>query len=417
MKTASIALDTIGCKLNQAESEALTRELRNAGYRVVPAGQKADVYILNTCTVTHIADRKARHLLRMAHRRNPDALIIAIGCYVKRALQELISIDGVGLAIEGKQNQNLVDLIKEAGYLPSNVHEQSYASRTRAMLKIQQGCSQNCLYCIVPQTRGKEISVPASQVLTEVDQLINDGFKEIVLTGTHIGAHDDLTDLVKRILENTRIERLRLSSLQPSDITPSLLELWQDKRLCRHIHLPLQSGGDMILKQMGRRYTTSDFENTVNRLRDAIPDIAVTTDIIVGFPKESAAEFEESYDFCRRMKFANLHVFTYSPRPNTPAATMKDLSPQIKKERSSRMLELAAELSQKFNSRYIGQTMLVLWESKNGKYIEGLTDNYIRVFAESKKDLSNQILAAKLTSIRKNGLTGELLDSYQHPSR
>jgi threonylcarbamoyladenosine tRNA methylthiotransferase MtaB len=408
MKSASIALDTIGCKLNQAESEALARELHMAGYKVVPAGQKADVYILNTCTVTHIADRKARHLLRMAHRRNPDALIIAVGCYAKRASSELKDIDGVKLVVEDKQNQNLIDLIAKAGYLPDNANLPNYQFRTRAMLKIQQGCSQNCSYCIVPQTRGKEISVPTAQVLNDVESLINSGFKEIVLTGTHIGAHDNLQNLIEQILDNTAIERLRLSSLQPSDITPSLLALWHDERLCRHIHLPLQSGSDMILKQMGRRYSTDDFENAVNLLRKTIPEIAITTDIIVGFPDETDEQFEQSYDFCRRMEFANMHVFTYSPRPNTPASAMKDLSPQIKKERSNRMLKLAKELSHKFNHRFIGQTMLVLWEVKNGKYTEGLTDNYIRVFTESNENLSNQILPAKLASIYKNGLMGEL---------
>ncbi|MFC1998039.1 tRNA (N(6)-L-threonylcarbamoyladenosine(37)-C(2))-methylthiotransferase MtaB [Chloroflexota bacterium] len=410
MKTASIALGTIGCKLNQAESEALARELHMAGYRVVPADQKADVYILNTCTVTHIADRKARHLLRMAHRRNSNALIIAVGCYAKRAPEELRDIDGVGLVIEDKQNQHLVDLITEAGYLPNAKVEPIHPFRTRAMLQIQQGCSQNCSYCIVPQTRGKELSVPTAQVLNDVNSLINDGFKEIVLTGTHIGAHDNLQDLIERILDKTHIERLRLSSLQPADITQSLIALWGDKRLCRHIHLPLQSGSDTILEKMGRRYSTSDFANTVNLLRKTIPEIAITTDIIVGFPDETDEQFEQNYSFCRRMEFANLHVFTYSPRPNTSASAMKDLSPQIKKERSNKMLDLAKELSYKFNNRFIGQTMLVLWEVENGKYTEGLSDNYIRVFIESKKNLSNQILPAKLTSIYKNGLMGELVD-------
>jgi len=411
MKTVSIALDTIGCKLNQAESDALARDLVEAGYRVIPPDQKADIYILNTCTVTHIADRKARHLLRMAHRRNPDALIIATGCYAKRASKELKDINGVGMVVEDKQNKNLIELITEAGYLPHDKCEPSYSFRTRAMLKIQQGCNRKCSYCIVPQTRGPEFSISEAQVLNEVDALVSSGFKEIVLTGTHIGSHDDLEKLVQQILRSSQIKRLRLSSLQPTDITPSLLNLWKDERLCRHIHLPLQSGSDGVLTRMERWYTTSEFENAVNAARKAVPEISITTDIIVGFPDESDAEFEQSYDFCERMKFANLHVFTYSPRPNTPASTMKDLSPQTKKERSNRMLKLASKLSPKFNSRYIGQTMLVLWESKNGKYTEGFSDNYIRVFTGSKTNLSNQILPAKLVSSYKNGLMGELVNS------
>ena len=408
MNAVSIAVDTIGCKLNQAESDALARDLIVAGYRVIPSDQKADIYILNTCTVTHIADRKARHLLRMAHRRNPEALIIATGCYAKRASKELKGIDGMGIVIEDKQNQNLIELVAKAGYLPHDKCESSYSFRTRAMIKIQQGCNRKCAYCIVPQTRGPELSNPIVQILNEVKHLTDDGFKEIVLTGTHIGSHDDLEKLVQQILENSQIKRLRLSSLQPADITPSLLKLWQDERLCRHIHLPLQSGSDSVLVRMGRWYSTSDFKNAVHLARKGIPEISITTDVIVGFPGESDTEFEQSYDFCRRTEFANLHVFTYSPRPNTFASTMKDLSPQIKKGRSIKMLKLAEKLSQDYKNRFIGQTMLVLWESKTGRFMEGLTDNYIRVFAPATKNLSNELLPAKLVSSYKSGLMGEL---------
>ncbi len=408
MNAVSIAVDTIGCKLNQAESDALARDLIVAGYRVIPSDQKADIYILNTCTVTHIADRKARHLLRMAHRRNPEALIIATGCYAKRASKELKGIDGMGIVIEDKQNQNLIELVAKAGYLPHDKCESSYSFRTRAMIKIQQGCNRKCAYCIVPQTRGPELSNPIVQILNEVKHLTDDGFKEIVLTGTHIGSHDDLEKLVQQILENSQIKRLRLSSLQPADITPSLLKLWQDERLCRHIHLPLQSGSDSVLVRMGRWYSTSDFKNAVHLARKGIPEISITTDVIVGFPGESDTEFEQSYDFCRRTEFANLHVFTYSRRPNTFASTMKDLSPQIKKGRSIKMLKLAEKLSQDYKNRFIGQTMLVLWESKTGRFMEGLTDNYIRVFAPATKNLSNELLPAKLVSSYKSGLMGEL---------
>jgi len=410
MNTASIALDTIGCKLNQAESDALTREFLNAGYHMVSPDKKTDVYILNTCTVTHVADRKARHLLRLARRRNPNALVIAIGCYTKRAYQEIKNIDGVNLVVDDHQNQNLVGLIAEAGYRPKSTAEPNRPFRTRAMLKMQQGCNRHCSYCIVPQTRGKELSIPATKVLNEVGHLIEDGFKEIVLTGTHIGAHDDLVSLVEQILEKTQIERIRLSSLQPADITPSLLKLWQDERLCRHMHLPLQSGSDTVLSRMGRWYSTADFENAVNLARKSIPEISITTDIIVGFPGENEAEFEQSCDFCRRIGFANLHVFTYSPRPNTLAASMKDLSSQTKKERSTKMLKLAKKLSHGFNNRFIGQTMLVLWESKTGSHAEGLTDNYIRVFTKNSGNLSNRLLPTKLVSSYKNGLMGELSD-------
>ena len=408
MKSASIALDVIGCKLNQAESESLSRDLIKAGYRTVSPDKKADVYILNTCTVTHVADRKARHLLRMAHRRNPDALIIATGCYAVRAAGELEDIEGVGLVTIEKRNQRIIDMIANAGYIPDGTEEPGRRLRTRAMLKIQQGCSKRCSYCIVPHARGKEVSIPAAKVLDDVKALIKDGYKEVVLTGTHIGSRDDIEDLVQRILYETDIDRLRLSSLEPADITLSLIKLWRNKRLCRHIHLPLQSGSDAVLKRMGREYSTSDYTKAVDLIRQSVPDCSVTTDMIVGFPQESDSEFEESYHFCKSMCFANLHVFTYSPRPGTPAAALPDLSPQTKKARSTKMLQLAKELSNHFRGRYIGQTMLVLWEEKTGRYYEGFTDNYIRAFTESRCNLANTILPVELTANYRNGLMGRL---------
>ncbi|MBT3362239.1 MAG: tRNA (N(6)-L-threonylcarbamoyladenosine(37)-C(2))-methylthiotransferase MtaB [Chloroflexi bacterium] len=411
MKTASIAIQTLGCKLNQAESESLARQFTQAGYVIVSPNQNADVYILNTCTVTHIADRKARHFLRLAHRRNPDALVIAIGCYAQNDAETIGDIDGVSMVINNHQEQNLVDVVAQAGYLPCDNNLASGRFRTRAMLKIQSGCTQNCTYCIVPQVRGSEQSVPASQVLSEIKKLINSGFREIVLTGTHVGAHENIVELIDKIVK-TNISRLRLSSLKINDITPSLLELWRDERICRHIHLPLQSGSNTVLKRMGRGYTTADFEDAVTIARKAIPSLSVTTDIIVGFPGETDAEFRQSYDFCQRMEFADIHVFPYSPRPYTVAAQMPDkTSPQVKKKRSNQMLELAKELSYNFRNKFIGQTMLVLWESVNGTYTEGFTDNYIKIYTKSLTNITNQIQEAKLTKHYKNGLIGELVNS------
>jgi len=413
-----VALDTVGCKLNQAEVEFLARKLAEAGYRLVSPTDRADIYILNTCTVTHIADRKSRHLLRLAHRRNPEARLIATGCYAQRAPRELAQIDGVDLVLDNEQKPHLLRLLEQSGCLdrpvlaqPDSSHHKGF--RTRAFIKVQDGCNRFCAYCIVPLVRGREKSLPVEHVVTEVKQRIADGYKEVVLTGTEIGAYNcdgnDLRKLLEHILAETEVTRLRLSSLQPQEISPELIGLWHDKRLCRHFHLSLQSGSDSVLSRMKRRYSISEYQQSVASIRAMMPEAAITTDLIVGFPGETEDEFGESYDLCRQMEFARIHVFPYSPRKETLAALMPgQVNERVKKQRSGKMLALAKESAQNFHQRFLGETMPVLWEKQSDGIWSGLTDNYIKVYTKSDKDLTNQLLPVKLVKINGDGVWGKL---------
>ena len=404
-----VALDTLGCKLNQAETELLAKQFAQAGYKLVSPADEADVYILNTCTVTHIADRKSRHLLRQAHGRNPGALLIATGCYAERVPQELDRIEGVNLVLGNEQKSHLLQLLEESGYIGSPTCIQRGAGdsyyngfRTRAFIKVQDGCNSFCYYCIVPLVRGSEKSLPVDQVVAEVRHRIANGYKEVVLTGVKIGSYDydgvNLKGLLEHILAETDVTRLRLSSLQPQEISPELIGLWRDNRLCRHFHLSLQSGSDGVLNRMKRRYSISDYQRAVSLIRALVPGAAITTDIIVGFPGETSTEFEHSLNFCEQMGFARIHVFPYSPRGETQSSQMPEpVGTQVKKERSQRMLTLARESIQSFSRQFLGKTMPVLWEKRTGDDLwSGLTDNYIRVYTRSNKDLTNELLPVKL---------------------
>jgi len=413
-----VALDTVGCKLNQAETQLLARQFAGAGYRLVPADDEADVYILNTCTVTHVADRRCRQRLRLAHRRNPGGVVVAIGCYAERAGNELVQIEGVDLVLGNGEKSDLVRRLEESGYLSCPSYSQGGATiadfRTRAFIKVHDGCNSSCAYCIVPLVRGSEKSIPAGQVVGEVGQRVAEGYKEVVLTGTKIGLyrHDgvNLVGLLQRILTETGVERLRLSSLQPREISPELIGLWHDKRLCRHFHLSLQSGSDGVLRRMKRGYTIDGYQRAVALIRDMVPEAAITTDIIVGFPGETEAEFNDSYELCRQMGFARIHVFPYSPRSGTQAAGMPErVGERVKWERSHKMLALAQESARSFRKGFLGKTMVVLWEKQAGGVWTGLTDNYIKVYAESSEDLTNKLLPVRLMEIKGDGVWGEVL--------
>ncbi len=415
-----VALDSLGCKLNQAETQLLARQFADAGYRLVSPADEADVYILNTCTVTHIADRKSRHWLRLAHRRNPDALLVATGCYAQRAPQELARIEGIDLVSGNEQKPHLLQLLEETGRLncPACVQGDLTSSsridfRTRAFIKVQDGCNNLCSYCIVPLVRGREKSLPVDQVVGEVRHRVANGYKEVVLTGVKIGSYSDngvnLKGLLEHTLAETDVARLRLSSLQPQEISSELVALWGDNRLCRHFHLSLQSGNDSVLRRMKRRYSISDYLQSVSLIRALVPEAAITTDVIVGFPGETSAEFEQSYKLCQKLGFARIHVFPYSPREGTQASQMPEqVEGKVKKQRSQRMLTLAKESAQNFSRQFLGKTMPVLWEKQSGDGIwSGHTDNYIKVYTKNNKDLTNKVLPVKLTKVSGDGVWGE----------
>jgi threonylcarbamoyladenosine tRNA methylthiotransferase MtaB len=422
-----IALTTLGCKVNQAETDVLSRRFAAAGFQLASFDAAADVYILNTCTVTHIADRKARQLLRQARRRNPQALVVATGCYATTDADALGAIRGLGLVVPNSQKAELVALVTErlaeTAAEPVATAAGVPAGRTRALVKVQDGCDNFCAYCIVPFARGKPVSMGLDQAVTQVAALASEGYQEAVLTGVHLGlwgrdlpAHDmdstglDLAALVRAILRQTAIPRLRLSSIEPQDFTPGFLDLWPDRRLCRHLHLPLQSGCEATLRRMGRRYTAAGFAQMVGQVRAAIPGVAITTDMIAGLPGESEAEFAESLAFAKEQGFARIHVFKFSPRRGTRAATMPGQVPeQAKTARSQALSALSAAGSRAFREQFVGDNVDVLWEERlepgragNSGVWAGLTDNYIRVLMPSDEDLWNRV-----TSVRMVGLEGE----------
>ena len=435
----TVAIQTHGCKLNQADSSALARQFREAGYRVVGRAAEADIYVLNTCTVTATADAKARQALRAARRANPAALVVAAGCYPQRAAAELAQMPAVSLVVGNAEKGDLVSLVTAAHRERLNEDGQSLPFRSagdhptlapapgrlpegsRSMVKIQEGCDQVCAYCIVPKVRGRERSIPPALLLEQIGERVAEGYREVVLTGTQLGTYGfdipgiDLAGLLRRILAETGVARLRVSSLQPQEIGPELLRLWQeDSRLCPHFHLPLQSGNDAILRAMRRRYDTGRFADTVALIRRTIPEAGITADLIVGFPGEGEAEFAETLDFVAGMRFSDLHVFPYSQRPGTSAAYLKDqVAAPVKKERMGRMLELARRGFEEFRRRQLGRVRPTLWESarqRDGVTVRrGLTDNYIRVHTAGDDGESNTITPARLLELCGDSVLAEVV--------
>ena len=414
----AVSIETHGCKLNQADSSALAAEFLEAGYRLAAPGESADVCVVNTCTVTHVADRKARQALRSARRRNPRATVVATGCYAQRSPQDLKGLDQVDLVLGNTQKSGLVSLVGDwrddtpaprAAGSDAPLAGPSLVVRTRAAVKIQEGCDQVCAYCIVPKVRGRERSVPAGRIIAQIERHLANGYKEVVLTGTQLGTYGfdlegvDLKGLVSRILDETGLARLRVSSLQPQEMDPGLIALWSDPRLCPHFHMPLQSGSDAVLKRMRRRYTSELYAQAVDAIRQAVPHSSVTADVIVGFPGETHAEFEETVELCRRLRFASLHVFPYSVRPGTSAAHFDGrVGHRTKAERVDRLLRLGRSLGVEFRRGLMGTVRPVLWERSDApagsgpRSWTGLTDNYVRVTASSERTLANQITWARL---------------------
>ena len=415
------SLETHGCKLNQADTQNLARELAKAGYEIVEDARDVDLYVLNTCTVTHVSDRKARQAIRAARRRSPEGVIVVTGCYAQRSPDDLRSMPEIDLVAGNVRKPALVGMIEGLVSAPDTAcavgDDEALAPvlrlRSRAMIKIQEGCDQVCAYCIVPKVRGRERSVPPSEIIASANAYASMGCREITLTGTQLGSYGfdldgmDIVELARRLLDETDVPRIRISSLQPQDFlshADALLDLWSNPRLCPHFHVPLQSGSDSILKKMRRRYTSAEFLQSVRLIQSAVPDVAVTADAIVGFPGETERDFRETERACVEAGLASVHVFPYSIRPGTSAAHYEEqVSPPEKSERVKTLGATADTLSRQFRERFIGKTKPVLWEtskpSADGRAWSGLTDNYLRVRAVSDSDLANSITPACLESL------------------
>ncbi|MDQ2087289.1 tRNA (N(6)-L-threonylcarbamoyladenosine(37)-C(2))-methylthiotransferase MtaB [Herbivorax sp. ANBcel31] len=434
MKT--VAFYTLGCKVNQYETQAITNIFENAGYNIVDFNKKADVYLINTCTVTNLSDRKSRQMIRRAKKLNGDSIVVVVGCYAQTAPEEVSKIEGVNLIVGTKERSKIIDYIneietkkKKINVVEDIMNERSfeefgsgiYKERTRAFIKIQEGCNQFCSYCIIPYARGPIRSRSEKNVVEEVKKLLNFGYREIVLTGIHIGSYGkdkkttSLIELIKKVHEIDGIERIRLGSIEPNLISEDFVNTIKNlKKMCPHYHVSLQSGCDSTLERMNRKYTTLEYKKSISTLRREIEDVAISTDVMVGFPGETTEEFEKTYKFLDEISFSGMHVFKYSPRKGTPAASFESqVSPSKKEERSNRLFQLSKEKTVEFNKRFIGDVMPVLFEQKvNYKhgYIEGFTPNYIKVLCKGDENLKGQIVNVSLKETVDDFIIGKILD-------
>ena len=405
MKT--VAFITLGCKVNQYETNAMSQKLIEEGYKIVEHTQKADIYIINTCTVTNMSDRKSRQMIRRAKEINPEAIIIAVGCYVQVAKKEIENIKEIDLALGNEEKVDIVKYCNEiiqknkkeeiADVMQSRKFaefgETSYTEKTRAVIKVQDGCDRFCSYCIIPYARGRVRSREPEHIIKEIKQIANEGIKEVVITGIHIASYGKdfkkdykLIDLLEEINKIDGIERIRLGSIEPLLITEEFVQrLVKLEKICEQFHLSLQSGCDETLKRMNRRYTTQQFEEIVKRLRKAYDNVNLTTDIIVGFPGETEEEFAKTYKFLEKIKFYKMHIFKYSPRKGTRAEQMpQQIEPQLKEERSKKLIELSDKNEKEYNSEYVGKRVEVLWEEQKNEIYKGHTKNYVLVEMKAK---------------------------------
>lgn len=428
-KAASFAL---GCKVNQYESEAIAELFAEKGYEIVGIDEEADVYVINTCTVTNFGDKKSRQLIRKVKRQNENAIVAVVGCYAQTAPKELMEIAGVNLVIGTKDRAQIVemveqydrangvenhvsDIMKERVFEPLSI--QKLANRTRAYLKIQDGCSQYCSYCIIPYARGPIRSREPQEVVAEVKRLAENGFKEVVLTGIHVASYGkdrrdtSLPDILKQVHEVEGIERIRFSSIEPNVVTEEFAQTMAAlPKVCDHFHLSLQSGCDKTLKEMNRKYDTEKYRQAAATLRKYLPKVALTTDIIVGFPGETEEDFRESYAFAEEIGFAKIHVFPYSPKRGTPAAARKDqLLNAVKAERSHTLIQLSDKMAADFLADAVGTDAEVLYERAVGDGIyEGHTTNYMKVHGRSEVDLTNRIAKTHITRAEGEMLFGDV---------
>lgn len=434
---AKIAFYTLGCKVNQADTASMENLFLRSGHQLVSFDGEADVYIINTCVVTNTGQRKSRQTIHRAIRKNPNALIVVTGCYPQTAAEEVKAIAGVDMIIGNQDRAQIVQLVEERlahrqtdtldavhKLTASTAFEEMAAGditdKTRAFLKIQEGCNQFCTYCIIPYARGPLRSRSLESIRTETQRLISAGFKEIVLIGIHLGCYGKenpdgptLYDAVKTVLDVPGVQRLRLGSLESVEVEPRLLTLMQeDARFCRHLHLPLQSGCNKVLQAMHRPYTTSKFKTLLADIKTKVPDIAITTDVIVGFPGETEADFETTCKFAESCGFSKMHIFPFSARKGTPAEKFAGaVTEAVKKERADILGRIDETMHKAFLQAMVGQTAEVLFEQPAGEdYFEGLTGNYQRVFVKSGgRNFSGEILPVKITAFDGEKLLGEII--------
>lgn len=477
----TFAIATLGCKVNQADSEAISEQMSAAGFVQRNFEESADIYIVNTCTVTHLGDRSSRQMISQARRRQPEALLVVTGCYAEMNPKAVAALPGVDLVVGNSGKDGLAEAIKErwtandiaptdattmgaintaAGAInrplrvlpldtqhigsdsvlfqnaedeprPDNpaplspfAPDMNHAlySRTRVQMKVQDGCDNRCTYCIVPYVRGKSRSRGIASIVDHVQRKVRAGYQEVVLTGIHLGDYHpdddeerDLGDLIATLLRETEMPRIRVSSLEPEDFRLQWLELWQDPRMCRHLHLPMQSGSDAILRRMARRYNSDRYRTIIMTAKQLVPGIAISTDIITGFPGETDEDFERTYRLADELHFAKAHVFRFSPRQGTAAARMKgQIRDDVKKARSERLLTLNDEHARAFREQFLGQTLSVLIEGQKRGYWEGLTDNYLRVEIAGlpeadTRDWHNTLVNTRLSYLVDDGIRGDFV--------
>lgn len=423
---STVAFHTLGCKVNHYETEAIWQLFKDAGYERTEFTKNASVYIINTCTVTNTGDKKSRQVIRRAIRRNPDAVICVTGCYAQTSPAEIMAIPGVDIVVGTQDRTKLLDLIGEyrterqpinavRNIMKNRVYEEldvpTFTDRTRASLKIQEGCNNFCTFCIIPWARGLMRSRDPKEVIRQAQQLVDAGYLEIVLTGIHTGGYgEDLKDYnlaaLLRDLETEvkGLKRLRISSIEASQLTDEVIEVLNNSSvIVRHLHIPIQSGSNTVLKRMRRKYTMEFFAERLDRLREALPRLAITSDVIVGFPGETEEEFMETYNFIRDQRFSELHVFPYSMRTGTPAARMTDqVDEKVKNERVHQLIELNDQLAKQYASSFEGEVLEVIPEEaykldQNSGFYEGYTDNYLKVYFQADESMVGKIVRVKLT--------------------
>lgn len=417
-----IAFITLGCKVNLYDTEAMAELFTEKGYEVVDFEEYADVYLINTCTVTNLGDKKSRQMIRRAKRINPKSVVVATGCYAQVASEEVAKIEGINIVIGTKNRSEIVetvenyvaengvvnnvsDIMGEKEFEPLQISR--LTNRTRAYIKIQEGCNRYCTYCIIPYARGPIRSRKPEEVIEEVKKLAENGFKEVVLTGIHVASYGldlgniTLADIIEKVHSVNGIERIRFSSMEPLAIDDDFVaRMAKLPKVCDHYHLSLQSGCNRTLKRMNRKYNAEQYAEACERLRNAFPNVAITTDIIVGFPDETEEDFKESLAFAKKMKLDKIHTFPYSPKKGTPAAKMKNqISGDVKSQRSKEMIALSDKMNIDFLNNNIGKTVPVLFEDMENGFWQGHTTNYIKVLVKSDENLNNKIVDVKLDKI------------------